>query len=252
VTGTESAPTPILGPKRAIVVFVLFFLMQFMAGILVGIVIGFAFAVRYGGGPEVSAAIQRAVVIPAAIVGEITGGAVVLRMARRSLPGSVGSGALQPLGWARASLRETGVASLVGLAVAIGYVVLAARFPPSSGWILGPVAAAGTSHGWRRHAWAGLALVVAPPIEEFVFRGVLLTGFRRTWRLATAGTVVSVLFMASHLWEIGTYGPAVTAVTLLCVGTLVARVVTASLVPAVALHAAYNLGLVATVYLSGG
>ena len=244
------APTPILGPKRAIVAFVLFFVAQFGAGVLVGIAIGFAFAVRYGGGPEVSSAIQRAVVVPAAIAGEITGGAVVLRMARRSLPGSLASGALQPLGWSRAGARATAMASLVGLTLAAVYVVLSALFPPSLGWMPGPLAAAATSSGWRRDAWAFLALVVTPPIEEFVFRGVLLTGFRRAWGLATAGTVVSVLFMAAHLWETGTYGPAVTAVALLCVGTLVARIVTGSLVPAVALHAAYNLGLVAMVYLS--
>jgi membrane protease YdiL (CAAX protease family) len=90
--------------------------------------------------------------------------------------------------------------------------------------------------------------VVAPPVEEFVFRGVLFAGFRRSWKTGAAGALVTLLFIAAHFTEVAGYGPAVIAVALVGAATLVARIATDSLAPAIALHASYNLGLVVALY----
>ena len=83
-----------------------------------------------------------------------------------------------------------------------------------------------------------------------MFRGILFTGFCQSWSLGSAGALVLLLFVAAHFSEITGYGPAVVGVVLAGTGTLVARIATRSLVPAIALHASYNLCLVAATYLT--
>jgi hypothetical protein len=189
--------------------------------------------------------------VPAVLAGEIIGGIVAFRMTRRTLSGPIGSGALLSIGWSRARARDVLLASSAGVALALLYLFgLVAGSRPSPGHEWGPLAAAVSSGGWPLHAWAVLALVVAPPVEEFVFRGVLFTGLRQSWSLGSAGAFVLLLFVAAHFSEIASYGPAVIGVALVGGATLVARIATRSLVPAIALHASYNLCLVVVTYLS--
>jgi hypothetical protein len=58
----------------------------------------------------------------------------------------------------------------------------------------------------------------------------------------------TVLFAALHGSEIGSYLPGWVVISALGALTLRARVVTGSLVPAIALHTGYNLGLVLVAY----
>ena len=77
---------------------------------------------------------------------------------------------------------------------------------------------------------------------------MLLAGLSRRWGITAAGTLVTLLFAASHLPETWGYPPAMVAVGALGVAALCARVLTQSLIPAVTLHAAYNLALMLAAY----
>jgi membrane protease YdiL (CAAX protease family) len=250
VAYAEVASAPVLGPKRVFVVFLAFFGMQVAAGAVIGFLGGLWYVLAYGPGPRIAADVQRAVVVPAALAGQIVGGLAALRMARRSLPGPVGSGALVPIGWSGASAHHLVLASAAGGALALVYLFgLVPMAPPSPGREWGPLVGAVTAGGWSHHLWAVLALVVAPPVEEFVFRGVAFTGFREAWGPGVAGVVVTLLFVASHFSEIAGAGPAVIGVALVGSATLLARIATGSLAPAIVLHASYNLGLVIATYV---
>ena len=64
-------------------------------------------------------------------------------------------------------------------------------------------------------------------------------------------TVVStLLFVAMHLTEIGTYWPPLTGVAMAGVAALLARTSTGSLLPAMVLHASYNGALTLVIYLA--
>lgn len=249
----EVTSAPVIGAKRAFVVCLVFFAAQFVAGAVIGFFGGLWYVFNYGPGPQVVADVQRGVAVPAALAGEIIGGLVAFRMTRRTRPGPIGSGALGFIGWSRASSRDLLVASSAGVALAFLYLFgLVPAFLPSPEQEWGPLTTAVSSGGWPLHAWAVLAVVVAPPVEEFVFRGVLFTGLRKSWRLGSAGTLVTLLFVAAHFSEIASYGPAVMGVALVGGATLVARIATKSLVPAIVLHASYNLVLVVVTYGSQG
>jgi membrane protease YdiL (CAAX protease family) len=237
VSYVEVAPAPVLGAKRAFGVLLGFVAVQLATGALLGFFGGLWYVLTHGSGT---------------LAGHVIGALVAFRIARRTLAGPIASGALVSIGWARASSRDLLRASVAGVGLGLVYVfVLVPAFPPFPGGELGPLASAAIAGGWARHVWAVLAVVVAPPVEEFVFRGVLLTGFRRSWGLAPAGAFVSVLFVAVHFSEIAYAGPAIVGVALVTGATLIARLAGRSLAPAIALHASYNLALVVATYASG-
>ena len=252
VSYVEVAPAPVLGAKRAFGVLLGFVAVQLATGALLGFFGGLWHVLAHGSGPNTVPEVQRLVTVPGTLAGHVIGALVAFRMARRTLAGPIASGALVSIGWARASSRDLLRASVAGVGLGLVYVfVLVPAFPPSSDHELGPLASAAIAGGWARHVWAVLAVVVAPPVEEFVFRGVLLTGFRRSWGLAPAGVFVSVLFVAIHFSEIANTGAAIVGVALVTGATLIARLAGRSLAPAIALHASYNLALVVATYASG-
>ena len=240
---------PPLGPKKALLILLAFFGAQVFTGIAIGVAGAIWFVIRRGNaGPEVIAEAQRAVIMPAAILGLILGGLVALGLTWRVFRGARTQG-LHSIGWSGASPRDLLVAGLAGAAIAAFYrfgLVHHVPAAPEHHW--GPVVQAVSSGGWPRHLWTGLALVIAPPVEEFVYRGVLFGGLSRSWSVTSAGTLVTLLFVASHGTEIWGYPPAMVSVAAVGIAALVARIRTKSLAPAVALHAAYNLVLAASIY----
>jgi len=104
------------------------------------------------------------------------------------------------------------------------------------------------SGGWTLAVWAVLAVVVAPPVEEFVFRGVLLAGLSSRMRAPVAAFVVTLVFALGHVAEAIHYWPAWVGIIGLGIATAWSRLRSGTLLPAVALHASYNGCIVATTF----
>jgi uncharacterized protein len=247
-------PPPRLGAARAIWMLVVYFLVQLAVGLAVGI--GVAIYARAHGmsGPRAVAWLMGGGLFPIAIAASLASAGVVYRMVRRSLPGRLASGALAEVGWAPSTRTLTLGGALVGAVIALFYLrVATVWWPMSPQQSIGPVATAVTrSHGWALHAWAVLAVLLAPPLEEFVFRGALLTGLRRSWGILPAAAFVTTIFVAAHLSETHLYYPALASVAAMAICALLARVRTGSLLPAIALHGAYNLMVAVAVYAQAG
>jgi hypothetical protein len=97
-------------------------------------------------------------------------------------------------------------------------------------------------------AWASLVAVLmvvalAPPTEEFLFRGVLLHGLGVSYGPRLAAILVTAVFVIGHLPEVGNDWAALFVHVTVAVSLLAARVSTGSLLPPLAMHAAYNSGL---------
>jgi membrane protease YdiL (CAAX protease family) len=177
----------------------------------------------------------------------VAGGLAVFALTARVL--SRAEGGLRSIGWCRASSREVWLSITGGVLVAALYLLVVTQiYPPAAGQKWGPLATAATSGGWQRGFWV-LIVLVAAPIEEFLFRGVLWTGLRRSFGAAIAAGLVTVLFVAGHATEALGYWPAWLVISVMGAGTLVQRARTDSLIPPVALHAAYNASLAVITYL---
>ncbi len=140
---------------------------------------------------------------------------------------------------------------VAGLTLSLGYLLIASQmsltFPEKD---MGPVAKMAGSSGWMQAVWMVVALVLAPPVEEFLFRGVLFSGISRSWGIPVASVVVSIMFVALHLTETIHFPPATLMISLLAIGTVTARLLTRSLGPPIAMHLSYNAVIALSVGLA--
>ncbi|HKY34043.1 MAG TPA: CPBP family intramembrane glutamic endopeptidase [Candidatus Polarisedimenticolia bacterium] len=133
----------------------------------------------------------------------------------------------------------------LGSVIALGGLVLIAAFPPDEMEELGgPLTRLASEGGLGYAAWIVLAVVVSPLVEEVLFRGYAYLGARRRLGPGAAGTLVTVLFVAPHMAETGTYWPPLAGITLLAVA--LARIMERrrNLTLCIAGHLGYNGSLV--------
>jgi membrane protease YdiL (CAAX protease family) len=230
---------------RSLVILAVYVLAQIAVGMGVAICgVLVLIVLRRSAGPAVLAEAQTAIVMPAAVFGLLVAGMLVIWLTVRSTPTPPHESALAEVGWRRASSLQLAMGAGGGLyLVGLGRV-----FPPSPDQQLGPMTTLVTQGGWPLHLWALVALLVAPPVEELLFRGVLFVGLSRSLGVSRAGAVVTVLFVLAHVTEVVYYWPAAVSVTIVAIVNLVLRARTGSLWPAIALHAFYNLAIVLAAY----
>jgi membrane protease YdiL (CAAX protease family) len=245
VVTAATQPSP-LRAGRALWILAVFFLGQLIAGAFAG----FVFAI-YSTTSGAGRAAWSVGVMPAAIAGTLLGGFLALRLSKRTFRHSSDE-LYRTIAWAPASRVQILGSALVGAALCGTYLFVAFRLvPPNAQQSWSPFRDAVVYGGWPRHSWALLALVLAPPVEEFLFRGVVFAGFARSWPVSAAGLLTTILFVLSHYYgSLHPYWPAILAITLFAVAALGARLVTKSLAPCISMHVAYNLGIVVAVYAS--
>jgi membrane protease YdiL (CAAX protease family) len=239
-------PKPRLGAKRALFILFMFIAGQAVAGLMGGIILG---ASQGLGRPGTKLVIDPLSLLIIGGAGVVVGGAVVLYLVRLTFPGVPMSQALASVGWRKAPPKAVLGGVAAGLGLSLFYLfVISTIFPAGEASHMGPLAEAASHPGLPRHIWALIALGLAPPTEEFVFRGVLFTGLSRSWGVVWAGIAVTALFAAGHLTEVVYYWPALISIALAGVVALIARLRSGSLAPAVAVHFTYNLGIVLALY----
>jgi membrane protease YdiL (CAAX protease family) len=237
---TTEAP-PVFGARRALLLFLAYVAAQFGTGIAAGIFVAFWYAATRGlRTPGVIAEAMRSATILGGIFGMIAGGWLIYRLVLRAAPRPQSGHRLAPFGWTPAASRPMLAALLIGAALGALCLVAMAVFPPPPGARPGMLGRSIAHGGWMVYGWALLAVAVAPPVEEFVFRGVIWRGLANSWGTLAAGTAVTALFVAMHLTEAWGNVPALVAITALGAATLWMRIATGSLVPPILLHAGYN------------
>jgi membrane protease YdiL (CAAX protease family) len=98
------------------------------------------------------------------------------------------------------------------------------------------------------YAMAAFAVLIAPFMEEFVFRGVLFAIFERRVGIRFAIITTALLFAALHIEEYQGAWNHLFLILLVSVVFSLARGLTGSLTPSVILHFAYNFTLIAALY----
>ncbi|HLX22348.1 MAG TPA: type II CAAX endopeptidase family protein [Usitatibacter sp.] len=227
-----------LGARLAILLFVGFVVVQVVAGFAIGIWVGVWKAITSG---VVTAPSKDLVLLTAmwgAVVGSIASGIFLLLAVRRRFP---------ELGWNRGGAGTVPAAVGVGIVLAGLVLALITAIPPAHSRNFGMLVQASMSRGAALYLWAFLGIVLAPLLEELMFRGILWTGFSHSFDARIAAVLTTGLFVAMHLPETGRYWPAILGVTLLGAATLSARVWSRSLAPAIALHLSYNVVICGTV-----
>ena len=182
----------------------------------------------------------------------VLGGAVAcVAVSRRFVRVQARQSFRETIGWRLGSPRALAMGALLGITLAIAFFLL-------SGWLIpydntqapSDLMVMARTPGFSRIIFAICALLVAPPLEEFLFRGMLYTGLARAWGPLGGATATTALFCLIHVPEATHYWPGLGIIALVSVVTIALRVRTGCLGPAIATHFAYNGVLVLASYLA--
>ncbi|MDE2236184.1 MAG: CPBP family intramembrane metalloprotease [Gammaproteobacteria bacterium] len=152
-------------------------------------------------------------------------------------------GEAQGIGLRRSAIQ--GYVSAVILAVVLTAVGLSLEklFPPDVAKLTGPLEQLARGHGWPQAVYMLIALCIAPPLEEFIFRGALYAALSRFGMIA-ATLLTTLVFMLFHMADKIHYLPGFIPVGLLSLFTIYLRLRYRSLWPAIVLHFLYNAALI--------
>lgn len=246
------AASPRLGAGRAFAMLVLVFVAQALFGIamvIVGIIVAVIRDVNFEDKRQF-ARVMEPLNAPVLLLSVLVSAAVLYFLVRAWVPSWFTDRSATGFGPARLSSRRVVAAAVYGLAIGAAYcVLLNFVFAPPSPSQLGPLAQVANRPGMARATLAVIAVFFAPLFEEVFFRGLLFKGFAESWGYVSAGVIVTVLFVLTHVFEFAHYWPAALAILTLAIATLIARLKTGSVASAILLHAGYNLAVMVSIYL---
>jgi len=166
-------------------------------------------------------------IIPAHVLTILLAWAVVTRIRKH--------GFLATLGWQKGGFRWWHYAILLGGFFAIAAVV-GHYFPEQEHDLVRILQSSRTAV----YAVAFLATFTAPLVEEVVYRGVLYSAFQRSFGVASAFVLVTLLFALVHVPQYWPSFSTIFLLTLLSVTLTWVRVRTGNLLPCVILHTIFN------------
>lgn len=234
-----------MGAARSAFIFAAYLIAQLVVGGVAGVALSFAGAADSAEDPAVLVLLGTAGILASALV--------VWKLTLQTFDDLPTSGALKAVGLNPVSGGQIGRGVVSGFGISlVSAVVFSLVVSPPSDDVMGPLAEAATTPGWHRWIWVALVLFLAPAVEEFVFRGVMLTGMAAAWGQRAAGVVVTLTFTLLHLREAYAYLPALVPIFLVGWVTYRLRFKTGSILPGLAVHMSYNGLLVYLVFFSTG
>ena len=153
---------------------------------------------------------------------------------------------LESLGLRPAPLSRVGRYALMGCVMASVSLAGTFLFPPEHPEEVGGALRRLAESGPLGHTlWLGMAILVAPTVEELLFRGYAYLGARRRLGALWAGVCVTVVFVSLHMAETGLYLPALLGIAATATVLVIVMERTGNLIFCIACHLGYN-GTLAT------
>jgi CAAX protease family protein len=87
---------------------------------------------------------------------------------------------------------------------------------------------------------AFLAVTTGPLVEELIYRGVLFSAFQRVMGVVWAVVVVSVMFVAVHVYQYYNNLGVIAVIAMLSISLTLVRAYTGSLLPCFVMHVVFN------------
>lgn len=227
------APGPVrVTPVEALAAVAVFALTQLaLSFITVGIVRFFGLAEH-----AASRELVLRVALPTSLLGSQAVGwwaawYVVRRRHGLPFPAALGLGLPLPRGLARVFFG--------GMLLQVAVLLLVVMLPPPPDMV-SPLERLLRQGPWAMWLVLVVAVIIAPFVEEVLFRGLLLGALRRRWSFPLAALLVTVVFTALHASQTRTYLPALAGIFICGWVLATLRERSGSLWPPVALHMGFN------------
>ena len=229
------------GPWRALGVLALYFLMQ------IALALTWSLLARHGGPP--ARALRRAG----------TGGMLAAVLLGSALPVLLLVRTSWPRCWAQAALPGFGVRWPGARWIGGGLLLAALLLPlvlgvnallfPRQGVAQSVLVVFDHARWGMRLLLGALIVLLAPFVEELLFRGVLLAALGERLPLRAAVALSVALFALAHLPDTGGHWQVLPGLVLLALGLTWLRLRSGSLLPGCAAHALYNASVLALALL---
>jgi len=134
---------------------------------------------------------------------------------------------------------------LKGLVAGAALAVLVAApvaifFPPEEGKELLPLFRVASASGFPTVVYLLISVILAPPLEELLFRGVVFGSISRSFGPVVSGISTTIIFVAAHYSVILWHQPVIISLTAVGFAVMLVRIWSRAVGPAVALHMSYN------------
>ena len=144
------------------------------------------------------------------------------------------------IAWRAPKLRGYGAGVLAALSAVAFASLMVAALPPDVSRLTGPTSRLLDVPGFPRMVVQILAVLGAPLVEEFVFRGAFFAALARGWGIRWAGVVTTLLFMALHAPDKAGWWPGFLVIGFLGAMLVLLRLRYKSLWPGMLAHFLYN------------
>jgi membrane protease YdiL (CAAX protease family) len=183
-------------------------------------------------------------VLATVVAGYLTSALWSLWYIGRLGPARLRDGAATGIAWRRAEGAAYFTAMLFAALIIVMVVVLVHVFPPNMAAVRNmPSAKVFGAPGWPAAILVLLAVFLAPPVEEYVFRGGVFAALASRVSPLWAGVITTAVFMAVHAPEKIYYPAGFIDVGLMAAAAAWMRVKFGSIRPGILLHVLYNAGL---------
>lgn len=217
---------------------------QFAGSVLAGLVWGVGVAVKAGlHGSSIPAHLHPSIDVLAwsVALGMLLGAAWAAAFSWRYAKSWIREAGATGIAWCPASWRGGyGIASLLAVLLA-GLAIAVEHFLPANpGQLTGPMQQLEASHGLPHVLFVLMVIAIAPPLEEFIFRGVAFAAVVRGFGTVTATITTTLAFVALHAADKIHYWPGFLLVACLALAAVFLRLRYQSLWPGILLHVGYN------------
>ncbi|HEY1991732.1 MAG TPA: CPBP family intramembrane glutamic endopeptidase [Gammaproteobacteria bacterium] len=176
----------------------------------------------------------------ATLIGFTASAAWSIWYVRRRARASIGRGDAAGIAWRAPRLEGYGAAVGVALLAALFAAVAVVVMPPDPDKLTGPTSKLLDAPGLPRDVITALALVGAPLMEEFVFRGAFFAALAARWGALAAGIVTTLVFVALHAADKIHWWPGFVVVGFLGALLVLLRLRYQSIWPGMLAHFLYN------------
>lgn len=190
--------------------------------------------------PSLHPAADAQVMAWGALFGFVISGAWALFYVRRRARPLLRRGEATAIAWRAPKLRAYGAGALVALSAIAFASLMVAVLPPDLSKLTGPTSRLLDAPGFPRMVVQMLAVLGAPLVEEFLFRGAFFAALARGWGIRWAGTVTTLLFVALHAPDKAGWWPGFLVIGFLGALLVLLRLRYKSLWPGMLAHFLYN------------
>ena len=142
--------------------------------------------------------------------------------------------------WRRAAFRGYAAAVLLAVLLLLLAILLEQMYPPDFTRLTGPAEQLARSSGLPYAVFLVCVVFIAPPVEEYIFRGVAFAAVTRSFGVPAAVLLTTLAFVLLHYADKIHYWPGFVLVGALGLAAVGLRLRYRSLWPGIALHCCYN------------